>query len=97
MNDTNLQLTVRGVDLRTKQQLTKLASRKGISLNSLVVKTLKQTAGTNTNEERLNLIREILRQNRISSSDLNTAETVIADMDAVSKTKQKRDERDLSF
>lgn len=97
MNDSNLQLTIRGVDLRTKRQLTKIAARKGISLNNLVVKSLKQTAGTNTTEERLQLMQETLRQHRISSGDIAAAETAIAEMDTVSKAKQKRDEHDLSF
>ena len=97
MNDSNLQLTIRGIDLRTKQELTKIASRKGVSLNNLVVKALKQTAGTSTTEDRLRLIKEILRQHRISSHDIATVETAIAEMDAVSKTKQKRDENDFSF
>ena len=97
MNDTNLQLTIRGVDSRTKQQLTKLASRKGLSLNNLVVKALKQTAGTNTTEERLQHMQETLSRHRISSGDITAAETAIAEMDTISKAKQKRDEHDLSF
>ncbi len=97
MNDSKLQLTIRGVDLRTKQELTKIASRKGVSLNSLVVKALKQTAGTNTSEDRLHLIQRTLRQHRISSHDITAGETAIAEMDAASKAKQKRDENDFSF
>jgi hypothetical protein len=92
MND-NLQLTIRGVDLRTKQQLTQLAARRGVSLNSLVIETLKQTAGTNTKEDRLRHIRDTLHQHRINSEDILTAETAIAEMDAISKAKQKRDEQ----
>lgn len=97
MHDPKLQLTVRGVDLRTKQQLTKIASRKGISLNHLVVGALRQTAGTGTTEERLQLMQETLRNHRISSRDITSAETAIAEMDAASIAKQKRDEHDLSF
>jgi coenzyme F420-reducing hydrogenase delta subunit len=97
MNDSSLQLTIRGVDLHTKRQLTKIASRKGVSLNNLVVGALQQAAGTNTTEQRLQLIRETLRQHRISSNDIATAETAIAEMDAISKAKQKSDEHDLSF
>lgn len=93
MINDNLQLTVRGVDSRTKQKLTQLASRKGISLNSLVVETLKQTAGTNTTEDRLQLMRETLRLYRIDSHDVVAAEGAIAEMDTVSKAKQKRDEQ----
>ena len=97
MNDSNLQLTIRGVDLRTKQRLAKAASSKGVSLNSLVVEVLRLTAGTNTTEERLQHIQGILRQYRISSRDIKAAETAIVGMDTMSKAKQKRDEHDLSF
>ena len=96
-NDLNLQLTIRGVDLHTKQQLTKIASRKGVSLNNLIVKALKQIAGTNTTEDCLHLIQETLRRYRISSHDIATSEIAIAEMDIASKTKQKHDENDFSF
>ena len=97
MNNSSFQLTIRGVDLNTKQQLTKIASRKGVSLNYLVVDTLKQAAGTNTTEERLRLIQDTLRRNRIKSSDIIAAETAITEMDTISKAKQKRDENDLGL
>lgn len=97
MNHSSLQLTIRGVDPRTKQQLTKIASRKGVSLNNLLVRALKQTAGTNTTAERLQLMRETLSQHRISRGDITAAETAIAAMDTISKAKQKRDEHDLSL
>jgi len=97
MNDSSLQLTIRGVDLRTKQQLTKIASRKGMSLNNLVVEALQQAAGTNTTDQRLQIIQETLRQHRISSNDIAAAETAITEMDVMSKAKQKSDEHDLSF
>lgn len=97
MNNSNVQLTIRGVDFRTKQELAKIASRKGVSLNNLVVKALKQTAGTNTTEDRLLLFQETLRQHRISSHDIAAGETAISDMDVMSKQKQERDENDFSF
>jgi hypothetical protein len=93
MNDSNLQITIRGIDLRTKQELTKIASRKGVSLNNVVVTALRQTAGTNTTEDRLSLIQEALLKNRINHQDIVAAETAIAEMDAASEAKQKRDEK----
>jgi hypothetical protein len=97
MNNDNTQLTVRGIDLRTKQQLTRMAANKGISLNNLLVGALKQAAGTTTADERLELIRATLHSNKISNDDIIDAETTIAEMDAVSKEKQKCDEHDFSF
>lgn len=97
MNDDNIQLTVRGIDLRTKRQLTKMAATKGVSLNNLLVGALKQAAGTNTADERLELMLATLHSNKISNNDIAHAGTAIAEMDAVSKEKQKRDEHDFSF
>lgn len=97
MSDDNIQLTVRGIDLRTKRQLTRMAATKGVSLNNLLVGALKQAAGTNTTGERLELMRTTLRSNKISENDITHAETAVAEMDAVSKEKQNRDEHDFSF
>jgi hypothetical protein len=97
MNNVDLQLTIRGIDLLTKQQLTKKAALKGISLNNLVVGALKQTAGTNTSEERLQIIHETLNKYRIPGDDIIAAEIAVAEMDTASKEKQKRDNHDLSF
>lgn len=74
-----------------------MAATKGVSLNSLLVGALKQAAGTNTADERLELIRATLHDNKISDDDIVHAETAVAEMDAVSKEKQKRDEHDFSF
>lgn len=97
MNDSTVQLTVRGVDSRTKQQLSKMAARKGVSLNNLLVKALKQTAGTNTVEERMRHFQKAIHQQQISSRDIAKAEVAIAEMDVTSKAKQQRDAHDISF
>jgi hypothetical protein len=97
MNNGNIQLTVRGIDPYTKQQLTKMTAMKGVSLDNLLVGNLRQAAGTNTAQERLELMRATLHNKKISDSDITIAEVAINDMYAVSKEKQKRDEHDFSF
>lgn len=91
------QLTIRGIDARTKQRLTKIANLRGVSLNRLAVEVLQQTAGTNSAEVRLQSVRKVLHASRIDDQDIRHAEAAIADMDAVSKAKQERDDHDLSF
>jgi hypothetical protein len=88
----NTQLTIRGIDTRTKQRLTKIANLRGVSLNRLAVEALQQTAGTNSTELRLQGLRGTLRAFRIDDQDIRRAEAAIADMDAISKAKQERDD-----
>ncbi len=97
MNDSTQQITIRGIDFSTKQKLTKLAAQRGVSLNSLVVDALQRTAGTTTLEQRIQQIHKVLDMHRIASSDIDSAQKAIAQMDKVSKAKQKQEENDFSI
>jgi len=48
MNHPTLQLTIRGIDPKTKNALVKKASQQGLSLNQYAIKALQNSIGTMT-------------------------------------------------
>lgn len=90
----NHQLTIRGINDRTKTLLKKQAARKGLSMNQLILNSLQQQAGTDTSRERYNRLVATIDKYRISSEDIKAAEEAIAWMDKASKAKQSQDEND---
>ncbi len=96
MNNT-YQLTIRGIDKRTKELLKRKAAQEGVSLNKLAYKSLRQTAGTDSSEERFKNMMAVIAKYRIPHEEIVAAEEAIAWMDKASKAKQKRDLRDLSL
>jgi uncharacterized protein (DUF1778 family) len=93
MKTTSYQLTIRGVDSRTKQLLSKKAALKGMSLNKLVLQSLHQTAGTDPEQERYAAMKHLLSQNRMSKADKAAFDEAITWLDKASLEKQKRDEK----
>lgn len=89
--DITYQLTVRGLDARTKALLTKKAAREGLSVNKLAIQSLRQTAGADSSEERYQHFLALLDKNRIVPEDIRAAEAAIARMDTVSIEKQKKE------
>ena len=97
MKDSTTQITVRGLDSRTKSALTRQAKQRGLSLNKFVLESLRQTSGVETSEERYKAMKQFIDQHPISSEDVQAINAAIAWMDKASLEKQKRDERDLSI
>ena len=97
MKDSTTQITVRGLDSRTKSALTRQAKQRGLSLNKFVLESLRQTSGVETSEERYQAMKQFIDQHPISSEDVQAINAAIAWMDKASLEKQKRDERDLSI
>lgn len=97
MKDSTTQITVRGLDSRTKAALTRQAKRRGLSLNKFALESLRQAAGVETSEERYLAMKQFIDEHPISSEDAQAINEAVAWMDKASLEKQKRDERDLSI
>ena len=95
MAQANLQLTIRGVDKRTKELLQQKAAQKGVSMNRLSLDALRQEAGSDSSEERYRRMKAFFAEHRISSADIKAAEEAIAWQNRASLRKQKKDEREL--
>lgn len=85
------QITVRGLDDKTKQALVKKASRKGMSLNKYALESLRQAAGTNGSKERYQELKQFFSKNGISKNDAKTIDDAVAWFNQASLKKQKRD------
>ena len=97
MKDSTTQITVRGLDNRTKSALTRQAKQRGLSLNKFVLESLRQASGVETSEERYQAMKQFIGQHPISSEDVQAINAATAWMDKASLEKQKRDERDISI
>jgi plasmid stability protein len=97
MADSSTQLTIRGLDARTKQRLQKRAADSGMSLNRYALESLRQTAGDETTEERYQRMKAVIAKNRIPPDEIKRINTAIEWGNKVSMEKQKREERDAGF
>lgn len=90
MDDT-LQLTIRGIDSRTKSALVKKANQQGISLNRYVLRSLQQSADLDNGETRYLKLKQFLNSNKIDRKDKAAFDEALAWSDRVSIAKQNRD------
>jgi hypothetical protein len=97
MQDSKLQLTIRGLDPATKEALVKKANQQGISLNKYALRALRHSAGTNDSEERYRAMKQFLKSNHMSKSDKKAFDEAIAWSDKTSLEKQRKDEHDAGF
>ena len=91
MNDSNLQLTVRGLDAQTKQALVNKAKQQGVSLNRYALQALKQSAGLSTNG-RYRELKQFLDDHHIDHADAQAVEETLAWADRTSIDKQQREQ-----
>ncbi len=91
MNDSNLQLTVRGLDARTKEALMKKASQQGVSLNRYALKALQQSAGVEDSKTRYLKMKQFLSANKIDHQDIVAIDEALAWSDNASLEKQSRE------
>jgi hypothetical protein len=94
MNDTTLQLTIRGIDPDTKNALIKKASRQGLSLNRYVIKALQNNIGLNDYEHRYQAIKNFLSAHSMNKIDKKTFDDAVLWSDKTSIKKQNREESD---
>ena len=92
MNDTSLQLTIRGLDPETKKTLESRAHNEGLSLNRYVLKTLKRDAGVDESESRYLALKQFLNKHHMTKEDKKAFDEALAWSDESSKRKQKQDE-----
>jgi uncharacterized protein (DUF1778 family) len=97
MNTTNLQLTIRGLNKETKEALQQRASQQGMSLNKYILKTLRQGAGINVNENRYLELKGFLSKHSLGASDKKAFDDALSWADNASKEKQSKDEHDSSI
>ena len=97
MNDTKLQLTIRGLDKRTKDALTKKANQQGLSLNRYALNTLKQSSGISDNENKYNELKQFLNNHQMSKDDKIEFDKAITWSDKASLEKQNKEHYDTSF
>jgi hypothetical protein len=97
MNNTTLQITIRGLDSSTKNALMKKANEQGISLNRYALKTLQNSVGVGDSEMRYQAMKQFFSTHRISKDDMKAFDEAIAWSDKASIEKQLREERDNSI
>jgi hypothetical protein len=78
MNDTTLQLTIRGLDPKTKNALIKKANQQGLSLNRYVLKTLQNSAGIDDSEKRYRDLKQFLNKHSMQQADKKAFDQAIA-------------------
>jgi hypothetical protein len=94
MNDTTLQLTIRGIDPKTKNALMKKASQQGLSLNRYAIKALQNSIGHNDYEHRYQTIKHFLGTHSMDKIDKRAFDNALSWSDKISIEKQNREERD---
>jgi hypothetical protein len=90
MSDT-LQLTIRGLDQRTKAILKKKANQQGVSLNRYALEALQLSAGIQNSEKRYFEIKNFLSHHKIVQSDKKAIDDALAWADGTSITKQSKE------
>lgn len=89
MSNTKLQVTIRGLDARTKAALVKNARNRGVSFNQYALTSLKQAAGV---QERYSDMKDFLKHNRISDHDHQQLDEAVQWLNETSLSKQKQEE-----
>jgi plasmid stability protein len=97
MVDSSTQLTIRGLDARTKQRLQKRAAENGMSLNKYALESLRLNAGSDSSEERYEEMKRYLDKHHVSHEDMLAVDEAIAWSHKTSLEKQRREERDATF
>jgi hypothetical protein len=90
MSDT-LQLTIRGLDPRTKAALIKKANQQGLSLNRYALKALQQSSGVESSEKRYLEIKSFLSHHKIEQSDKKAIDEALAWAHSTSIAKQSKE------
>jgi len=94
MNHPTLQLTIRGIDPKTKNALVKKASQQGLSLNRYALKALQNSIGLNGYEHRYQTIKRFLGDHSMDKIDKKAFDDAVLWSDKASIEKQNREERD---
>lgn len=97
MNNTHLQITIRGLDPATKDALIKKANHQGVSLNRYALKTLQNSVGTDESEKRYQTMKNLLNANHINEEDRKAIDDALAWSDKASLEKQRREEREAGI
>lgn len=92
MQETSLQLTIRGLNKKTKQALQQKASQQGISLNKVALKALEQGAGIDQDAERYQVLKQFLNNHSMDKTDKLAFDEALAWSDKVSRAKQDVDD-----
>jgi len=94
MNHPTLQLTIRGIDPKTKNALVKKASQQGLSLNQYAIKALQNSIGHNDHndyEHRYQTIKHFLRAHSMNKIDRETFDDAVLWSDKTSVEKQNQE------
>ena len=92
MDNSNLQLTIRGLDTQTKQALVNKARQEGVSLNRYALQALKHSAGHTSTTARYKELRQFLDMHYIDHADAQAVENALVWADRASIEKQQREE-----
>ena len=94
MNNTTLQLTIRGLDPKIKNALIKKANQQGLSLNRYALQILQNSAGIDDSEHNYRVLKQFLDTHSVLRTDKKTFDAAIAWSNETSIEKQHKDERD---
>lgn len=95
MQDSTLQLTIRGLNKTTKEALQQRAGQQGISLNKYALRTLQQRANISSNEERYHELKQFLNKHSMDGANKQAFNDALAWSDKVSKKKQAKDDLNI--
>ncbi len=95
--NSNLQITIRGLDADTKSALVKKAHQNGVSLNQYALASLRQTAGIETSDERYQRFSAFLEKHHIPNDEMKRINEAIEWGNKASLRKQQQDEHDLGI
>lgn len=84
MNDSSLQLTIRGLDAWTKQALVNKARQQGVSLSCYALQVLKQSAGLSGTKGRYRELKQFLDDHHIDHADAQAVEKALTWADHIS-------------
>lgn len=94
MNNTTLQLTIRGLDPKTKDALIKKANQQGLSLNRYALQALQKSAGIDDSDNRYRALKEFLNTHSMHKADKKAFDEAIAWSDKASIEKQHQEEHE---
>ena len=94
MNNTTLQLTIRGLDPKIKDALIKKANQQGLSLNRYALKALQNSAGIDDSEKRYRALKQFLNTHSMHNTDKKAFDEAIAWSDKTSIEKQHQEEHE---
>lgn len=97
MQNTHLQITIRGIDPATKAALSQQAASEGLSLNRYALRALRRDAGTDGPANRYRALQNFVSNHPVNGRDKKAFDAAVSWADTASLKKQREDEASKKF